>query len=90
MGDVVEFVIVDQGFTYQSNHPMHLHGSHYAVLAVGKLNKSIHLQDVIDLDAKGLLTRNFDRPPLKDTVTVPVGGNLRSFDFFSGRKINYY
>ena len=24
--DVVEFVVVDQGFTFKSNHPMHLHG----------------------------------------------------------------
>ena len=24
LGDVVEFVVVDQGFTFQSNHPMHL------------------------------------------------------------------
>ena len=27
-----------------------------------------------DLDNQGLLQRNFDHPPLKDTVTVPVGG----------------
>ena len=27
-----------------------------------------------ELDNKGLLKRNFDRPPLKDTVTVPAGG----------------
>ena len=26
------------------------------------------------MDGKGLLKRNFNRPPLKDTVTVPVGG----------------
>ena len=26
------------------------------------------------MDKKGLLKRNFDRPPLKDTTTVPVGG----------------
>ena len=36
---------------------------------------------VKDLDEKGLLERNFDRPPLKDTVTVPVGG-FRIFIFF--------
>jgi L-ascorbate oxidase len=29
---------------------------------------------VKELDNKGLLKRNFDHPPLKDSVTVPVGG----------------
>jgi FtsP/CotA-like multicopper oxidase with cupredoxin domain len=37
IGDVVEFVIVDEGFTFQSNHPMHLHGHQFAVLAVQKV-----------------------------------------------------
>ena len=95
IGDVVEFVIVDQGFTFQSNHPMHLHGHSYAVLAVNKFNTSIRhaflfllsvwkvalncilpfrIDDVIKMDKEGLIKRNLDRPPIKDTVTVPVGG----------------
>ena len=37
IGDVVEFVIVDEGFTFQSNHPMHLHGHQFAVLAIQKV-----------------------------------------------------
>lgn len=38
LNEVVEFVIVDEGFTYQSNHPMHLHGHKYAVLGIDKVN----------------------------------------------------
>ena len=38
IGDVVEFVIVDEGFTFHSNHPMHLHGHSFAVLAIEKVN----------------------------------------------------
>ena len=76
MDDIVEFVIVDQGFTFQSNHPMHLHGFNFAVLAVNKLKTSIKLEDVIKMDNNGTIQRNFDRPPLKDTVTVPVGGKV--------------
>ena len=41
IGDVVEFVIVDEGFTFQSNHPMHLHGHQFAVLAIQKVIYSI-------------------------------------------------
>ena len=76
LGDVVEFVMVDQGFTFQSNHPMHLHGTNFAILAIDKLKTSITLEEVIEMDRKGAIKRNFDRPPLKDTVTVPVGGNI--------------
>ena len=53
---------------------MHLHGLNFAVLAINKLNTSIKLEDVIKMDNNGTIQRNFDRPPLKDTVTVPVGG----------------
>jgi hypothetical protein len=32
------------------------------------------MSTVKELDKQGLLKRNFHRPPLKDTTTVPVGG----------------
>ncbi len=51
-----------------------MHGSSFAVLAVEKLNRSISLDYVKKLDENGLIKRNLDRPPIKDTVTVPVGG----------------
>ncbi|GFN97934.1 L-ascorbate oxidase [Plakobranchus ocellatus] len=35
---------------------------------------SIHFEDVTSLDQRGGIIRNFDRPPKKDTVTVPDGG----------------
>ncbi len=53
---------------------MHLHGQSFAVLGVDKLRKSITTSEIKQMDQNGLLKRNFDRPPLKDTVTVPVGG----------------
>ncbi|XP_061164931.1 uncharacterized protein LOC133173877 [Saccostrea echinata] len=36
LGDVVEFVIVDEGKTFNANHPMHLHGFSYRVIGMGK------------------------------------------------------
>lgn len=74
IGDIVEFVIVDEGFTFQSNHPMHLHGMSFAVLDIKKLNYSISVDDVKKMDEDGKIKRNFNRPPVKDTITVPVGG----------------
>lgn len=37
LNEVVEFVIADEGFTFQSNHPMHFHGHKYAVMGVDKV-----------------------------------------------------
>lgn len=56
---------------------VHLHGASFAILAMQKLNRSIKIDEVIKMDEMGKITRNFDRPPIKDTVTVPVGGNLK-------------
>jgi L-ascorbate oxidase len=53
---------------------VHLHGLAYAVVGIGKLKTSIKLAEVEALDKAGKLPRNFDNPPVKDTVTVPVGG----------------
>jgi Multicopper oxidase. len=39
-----------------------------------RVAKNITRQDVIDMDAKGLIRRNLKDAPLKDTVTVPDGG----------------
>jgi L-ascorbate oxidase len=74
VNDVVEFVMTDEAFTYQSNHPMHLHGHSFAVIGMGRLNRSVNADYVRTLDQSGMLPRNFDRPPLKDSVTVPAGG----------------
>ena len=35
--DVVEFVLVDEGKTFDANHPMHLHGYSYRVVGMGKV-----------------------------------------------------
>lgn len=42
LGDVVEFVLVDEGKTFDANHPMHLHGYSYRVVAMGKVR--VHVQ----------------------------------------------
>lgn len=37
LNDLVELVVVDEGFTFQSNHPMHLHGFRFAVIGIEKV-----------------------------------------------------
>ena len=46
----------------------------FAVLDIQKLKKSIRLDEVKKMDEEGKINRNYNRPPVKDTITVPVGG----------------
>ncbi|XP_050689230.1 uncharacterized protein LOC126981747 [Eriocheir sinensis] len=71
---LVELVLVDEGVVYWANHPFHLHGHAFQVLAMGRLGENTTKAKVQEMDAAGLIERNFDRPPTKDTVTVPDGG----------------
>ncbi|KAK8384504.1 hypothetical protein O3P69_009357 [Scylla paramamosain] len=71
---LVELILVDEGVVYWANHPFHLHGHAFQVLAMGRLGENTTKANVQALDEAGKLNRNFDRPPSKDTVTVPDGG----------------
>ncbi|KAI7815129.1 laccase [Rhyzopertha dominica] len=71
---VVEMVLVDTGFAYDANHPFHLHGHAFRVIAMEKLGSNVTLEEVKRRDANKLIKRNLVDPPLKDTVTVPDGG----------------
>ncbi|CAL1546441.1 unnamed protein product [Lymnaea stagnalis] len=74
LDDVVEVILVDQGHIWDANHPTHLHGHGFRVVAMDKLASSIYAKNVTDLDARGEIIRNLHNAPIKDTVTVPDGG----------------
>ncbi|CAH1107083.1 unnamed protein product [Psylliodes chrysocephalus] len=46
----------------------------YISTAMERLGTSTTVAEVKEKDAKGLIRRNLDNHPLKDTVTVPDGG----------------
>ncbi|XP_029042896.1 laccase-1-like isoform X2 [Osmia bicornis bicornis] len=74
LNSVVEVILVDEGFAYDANHPFHLHGYQFRVIAMERIGKNITVEKVKALDKKGAIRRNLDHAPLKDTVTVPDGG----------------
>ncbi|KAL5022049.1 hypothetical protein ScPMuIL_001204 [Solemya velum] len=74
VGDLVELVLVDEGKEVMDNHPMHLHGHTFAVVAMEKLGESTTVDYVKNLDKAGKIQRNLMDPVIKDTVTVPDGG----------------
>lgn len=71
---VISFSCFLTGVAYDANHPFHLHGHPFRVVAMERVGKNITREEVMDMDAKGLIHRNLDSAPLKDTVTVPDGG----------------
>ncbi|XP_070537860.1 uncharacterized protein [Ptychodera flava] len=74
LGQVVELVVIDEGVTFNSNHPMHIHGHSFRVVAMEKLGVSTSLEEVKALDEAGGIYRKLHRAVKKDTVTIPDGG----------------
>ncbi|KAK5650033.1 hypothetical protein RI129_001062 [Pyrocoelia pectoralis] len=74
LSSAVELIIIDKGFVYDANHPFHLHGHTFRVVAMGKVGKNVTEEEVAALDKKGLIKRNLVNAVKKDTVTVPDGG----------------
>nr|CAD7586191.1 unnamed protein product [Timema genevievae] len=75
---VVEIVLVDEVQQPNLSHPFHLHGYAFNVIGMGRSPdrnvKKINLKHALDLDRRGLLHRQFNLPPGKDTIAVPNNG----------------
>lgn len=60
------------------SHPFHLHGYGFSVVGIGRSPdsnvKKINLKHALDLDRRGLLHRQYNLPPTKDTIAVPNNG----------------
>ncbi|XP_063378524.1 uncharacterized protein LOC134665480 [Cydia fagiglandana] len=75
---IVEIVLVDEVQSQNLSHPFHMHGNSFRVIGMGrspdKTVKKINLKHALDLDRQGLLDRQFEDPPSKDTIAVPNNG----------------
>lgn len=73
--DFLFFVAVQQP---NLSHPFHLHGYGFSVVGIGRSPdtnvKKINLKHALDLDRRGLLHRQYNLPPTKDTIAVPNNG----------------
>lgn len=59
---------------FDGNHPFHLHGNAFRVVAMDRLGSNVTVEEIMELDRLGLIKRKLDQAPVKDTVTVPDGG----------------
>ncbi|XP_015115407.1 laccase-5 [Diachasma alloeum] len=77
LNSIVEIVMVDEE-PGTLPHPFHLHGYGFHVLGQGSFESlgiaGADRKKAIELDRAGLLKRNFDRPPVKDTLTTAANG----------------
>ncbi|XP_014215268.1 laccase-3-like [Copidosoma floridanum] len=74
LNSVVELVFVDEGRYAIINHPLHLHGHFFRVVAEEKLKGNVNIDLIKKLDREGKIRRRLDRPPYKDTIKAPGGG----------------
>ena len=72
LGSIAELVVVN--VDDQLGHPMHLHGHKYHVVGQGILRENITHEEV---RRGGISFINHDRPPYKDTVSLPYPGYVR-------------
>ena len=71
-GDVLEIFFIN---LRQNAHPMHVHGYWYNVIGTGSIPggpASNQLEYVKHQNEIGNIARNFDNPPRKDTVQIPL------------------
>ncbi|KAJ3627121.1 hypothetical protein MTP99_014525 [Tenebrio molitor] len=74
LNTIVEMVLIDKGYAYDANHPFHLHGHSFRVVAMERIGSHVNVSDIRKMDLNGQIRRNLKDAPLKDTVTVPDGG----------------
>ncbi|XP_058802855.1 uncharacterized protein LOC131670893 [Phymastichus coffea] len=74
LNSVVEIVLIDQGKSFTVNHPFHLHGHFFRVVAEENLGGVVTIDRVKQLDKEGKIKRRLNHPPMKDTMKTPGGG----------------
>lgn len=83
-------IVLYSGYTFDANHPFHLHGYSFKVVAMERVGKNTTVEEIQRLDLEGKIHRNLVKAPSKDTVTVPDGGYtiIRWYADNPGKTIN--
>lgn len=59
---------------YNQDHPIHMHGYKYYVVAMGTVGDNVSMVDIETLNSQGLLAKQLTGAPATDTITVPCAG----------------
>ncbi|XP_063982871.1 uncharacterized protein LOC135165467 isoform X2 [Diachasmimorpha longicaudata] len=71
---LVEMVFVDESDNRDQDHPMHLHGHDFYVVAMENVGDNVSLEAVRRRNELGEIPKKFNNSVLKDGVSVPVKG----------------
>ncbi|XP_075210800.1 uncharacterized protein LOC142318144 [Lycorma delicatula] len=71
---LVEMVLVDISTTRQQDHPVHIHGSHFYILAIEPVGYNISFDLIKQKNERGEIKKVFNNLPGKDTISVPNKG----------------
>ncbi|XP_047106717.1 laccase-5-like [Schistocerca piceifrons] len=78
LGDLVEIVLVDTSVIRDQDHPFHMHGYHFHVVAMEPLEEEeegpVTVGRVKEMNDNGAIHKNLETAPLKDTISVPMRG----------------
>ncbi|XP_030837936.1 laccase-4-like [Strongylocentrotus purpuratus] len=69
LNQVVELILVTKSLKEFEPHPLHLHGNHFYVISYDN-GEQLPQQTIKDMDERGEIKRNLDRPPRKDTLMM--------------------
>ncbi|XP_043798629.1 laccase-4-like [Apis laboriosa] len=72
----VDIILIDQGFGGNVSYTFHIHGYNASILGRKSFGRAITKEEVMLLDRKKQLHRNFLNPPRKDSFVVPNKGYL--------------
>ncbi|KAJ4431309.1 hypothetical protein ANN_19906 [Periplaneta americana] len=74
LNSVIQFILIDKSAGAALQHPFHLHGYAFNVMAMGHLNESLqNEEDIAQLIKSNKLTHTA-APAFKDTIAVPAVG----------------
>lgn len=65
---------VTSGIEREQDHPIHLHGYKFHVVAMGTIGDNVSLEYVKQLNEVNLINKTLVQAPVKDTVSVPNAG----------------
>nr|XP_054770703.1 uncharacterized protein LOC129278587 [Lytechinus pictus] len=69
LNQVVELILVTKSLREFEPHPLHLHGNHFYVISYDN-GEQLPLQTIKDMNGRGEIARNLNRPPRKDTLMM--------------------
>ncbi|RZF49073.1 hypothetical protein LSTR_LSTR008359 [Laodelphax striatellus] len=71
---LVELVLVDVSIERKQDHPIHLHGNNFYIVAIEAVGRNITFESIKEMNEQGKISKVLEGVPSKDTISVPNKG----------------